>query len=145
MALKTRKADAAAALDLILNNICNGAAGWIDIRSGAAPANIAAAATGVLLATCDLLDLADAYGNTDLVTLIATGNEVGGIFAEEDAIIATGVAGYFRMFDATGVARLQGSITVIGGGGDLELSDINLIATGTITINGSTIEITGIT
>lgn len=40
---------------------------------------------------------------------------------------ATGVAAFFRIVDRDGVARLQGSCSVTGGGGELQMPTLSLV------------------
>jgi hypothetical protein len=146
MSLKGGKPAVAAMLDLFLLDISlGGFAGRIDIRSGSVPANLAATATGTLLAQCDIQDTAVAYGATSTSTLIATGTLVGGVFALETSIIATGTATYFRLFDQGGIARFQGTVGASGSGADMELTTTSLVALGSVVITGSTIELAGLT
>jgi hypothetical protein len=51
-----------------------------------------------------------------------------------------GDAGYFRIYAADGVTcHAQGSITATGGGGDMTLASITLVATQVFTITGFTL------
>ena len=103
----------------------------IKVFTGAAPANCAAADSGTELVEWDLASSGDwnaASGGTKTLaglTLSATA-------------IATGTAGYFRMYDAGGTCHLQGTVTATGGGGDLILNNTSIA-------NGQTVQLTGFT
>ena len=88
-----------------------GASPKLQIRTGAQPANCAAAATGTLLAeiTCPADWMAAASAGTKVLagswTVAAT---------------AAGTAGHYRIVDNAGTTcHEQGSITLTGGGGDM--------------------------
>lgn len=103
-------ADAAAAL-------CN--AGTIEVRSGAQPANAAAAATGTLLATFTLPNPAYGAATNGVCTLDADPDlEVNGA--------ADGTAGWFRVKTSGAATVRDGSVTATGGGGQLELSSTTI-------------------
>jgi hypothetical protein len=48
----------------------------------------------------------------------------------------SGTASFFRSFDSGGVIIEQGTITATGGGGDLELNTVNIVAGGPIEVTG---------
>lgn len=103
-------------------------AGSIQIRTGAQPANANDAASGTLLATVTLADPAFGASVVGVATLDTTP-------VLTTTGVAAGTAGWFRMLDNSGDTVLDGSVTVTGGGGELELN------TTTISI-GLTVEIT---
>jgi len=54
--------------------------------------------------------------------------------------IASGSAGYFRIYDSAGsVCHMQGTITATGGGGDLTLDNVSVASSQVITISAFTI------
>lgn len=106
------------------------AAATIQIRSGAQPASVATAASGTLLATVTVADPAFAAP----VNGVATANAI-----PASTVSATGSAGWFRVLDSAGVAILDGSITISGGGGDMTMATVSLVATGTLNITSWTI------
>lgn len=53
---------------------------------------------------------------------------------EDTSADATGTAGHFRMTSADGTKIREGTVTATGGGGDLELSSVSIVATGDVTI-----------
>jgi hypothetical protein len=92
------------------------------IRSGAAPATLATADAGIVLATLALP--ADWMGDAadGVKTLAGTWEDL-----QADA---NGTAGHFRIYASDGVTpHMQGSITGTNGGGDMTL-DNTLIAVG---------------
>ncbi len=133
---KIDHAAAAAALDAIVDTLDAGAgAGYIEIRVGAPPASVEDAATGTLLGTLTCSD--PAFGAaTTADPSVATA----GAITDDTNADASGVAGWFRAYDSTAVARIQGDIsTVAAGTGDLQLDDTNIVAGGTISVTGWTI------
>lgn len=90
-------------------------AGTVAIRSGSKPAAVSDPATGVLLATVTLADPAFTGPVAGVMTLDATP-----VLATVG--VANGAAGWFRMFDNSGDAILDGTVSATGGGGDLEMN-----------------------
>ena len=106
-----------AALDAIETTI--GTAPTLEIRSGAAPANCAAAATGTVLATLAL--------PSDWLAAAASGQKhLLGTWQDASAD-AGGTAGHFRI-NAGATCHIQGSITATGGGGDMTLDNVSISA-----------------
>jgi hypothetical protein len=104
------------------------------IRSGAAPANVAAEDSGDVLATLDLPDdwLALASGGTK-----GKSGTWQDLYGDMD-----GTAGHFRIYaddPSGGIPHLQGTITATGGGGDLTLNSTAITETKTITITSFSI------
>ena len=131
MAFQFSTAARNAALDALETVI--GASPMLRIRSGAAPANCAAADTGTVLATMTLP--ADA-----LADAAAGAKSMQGTWRDL-AADAAGTAGHFRIYDSTGTTcHLQGSVTAAGGGGDMTL-DNPVLAVGQ-QVNVSTFTIT---
>jgi hypothetical protein len=116
-----------ARLDAIETTI--GTAPTLEIRTGAQPANCAAADSGTLLASMTLPSswMNAASGGT--MTLSGTW---------EDLIPNNaGTAGHFRIKQGA-TCGLQGSVTATGGGGDIELSSVSITTTA-VTITAFTI------
>lgn len=105
--------------------------GYVEIREGTQPATANDAATGLLLGTVTCSDPAFAGA----IAGVATANAVTGDTDADN----TGVAGWFRAFDSDGLTVIDGSVTVTGGGGDMEINDENIIAGGTIDVTSWTI------
>jgi len=105
-----------ARLDAIETTI--GPSAIMRIRTGAAPANCAAADTGTVLATINL--------PADYMAAASNGNKVLGGSWLDNAADATGVAAHFRIYDSTGaVCHMQGTVSMTGGGGVLQVDNTN--------------------
>lgn len=103
-----------------------GTAAKLQIRTGAQPANCAAADSGSLLAEItlpsDWMNAASSGSKTKLGTwqVAATGS---------------GTAGHYRLKDNAGTTtHEQGSVTNTSGGGDLELDNVSINTGQTVTI-----------
>lgn len=121
-----------AALDAIEAAI--GAAPTLRIRTGAVPANVAAASSGTVLAEMTLPAdwMAAASGGSK--TLSGTWQDL--------AADAAGIAGHFEIVQ--GVTRWwQGTITGTGGGGDMEIQNTNIAVGQQITVTALTLSIGG--
>lgn len=124
MAIKFSVAVRNARLDAFETAIGTGAV--LKIRSGVPPANITDADAGTVLATLvlpsDWMAAASAGAKAKLGTW-------------EDLVADNpGVAGHFRIYASDGVTQhMQGTITAVGGGGDMEIDNIN-IGTGKSTV-----------
>lgn len=111
--------------------------GRLAIYTGAPPANADTNASGTKLGTLTLAATAFDAASGGMAVNLATGD------ASADA---TGTAGWFRMYvngddpdtvtAATGTLttqrRLDGTITASGGGGDMIINDVSVVAGGTI-------------
>ncbi len=95
-----------------------GASAILLLRTGAAPANLAAASTGTVVATLNLP--ADWMSNASggLKALLGTW--------QDSAADATGTVGHFEFRSSGGTAHLRGSVTATGGGGDITLDNVNV-------------------
>lgn len=124
---------AAAAVGLLLD--AGSGAGYIEIRTGAQPATPNTAATGTLLATLPLSDPAFGAAATGVITANA--------ITPDSTADASGTAGWFRAYDSSGAAVIDGTVTVSGGGGDMILSSVAVIAGGVVTVSSWTITMPG--
>ncbi|MBP8235902.1 MAG: hypothetical protein KAY22_26770 [Rhizorhabdus sp.] len=108
-----------ARLDVVESTI--GASAILKIRTGAAPANCAAADAGTVLATINL--------PADWMSAASGGAKAKlGTWSDASAD-ATGTAGHFRIYDSGGATcDMQGSITATGGGGDMILDSVSISA-----------------
>jgi hypothetical protein len=89
------------------------------IRSGAAPANCAAADTGTVLATLNL--------PSDWLAAASGGSKAMSGSWQDLTADAAGTAGHFRIYDSGGtVCHIQGTVTVTGGGGDMQLATVTV-------------------
>lgn len=106
----------------------------IIIYSGAVPANVGTAPTGVLLV--QFAGNATAFGAA--ASAVLTASAVASVNAT-----AAGVAGYYRINTSAGVAVTQGTITGTGGGGDMVLTNTNIAAAQTCNFTGLSITASG--
>jgi hypothetical protein len=98
----------------------------LQIRTGAQPANCAAAATGTLLA--EIVCPSDWAGGAS-----AGSKALAGSWTVSAA--GTGTAAHYRLTDSAGTTcHEQGSVTATGGGGDLTLDNVSIAAGQTVTI-----------
>lgn len=123
-----RNAMANAAVDLI---DAGSGPGTVQIRTGAQPASAGTAASGTLLGTLTLSD--PAFGDA------ATGTATAGAITGDSSADATGTAGWYRVLDSTGATVMDGAISEAGGGGDMILDKVAIVAGGTIAINSWTV------
>lgn len=127
MTIQLSEAARNARLDQIETTI--GASAIMRIRSGAPPANCAAADTGTVLGTLNL--------PADWLAAASSGVKSKAGTWQDAAADAGGTAGHFRIYDSGGtVCGFQGTVTGPGGGGDLELQNISIALGQQITITG---------
>lgn len=105
--------------------------GVIRIYTGAQPASANTAPSGTLLGTLTLSD--PAFGSSSSGT--ATASAITG----DTSADATGTAGWFRALDSDDNTVIDGSVTATGGGGDLQLDSVSIVAGGTINITAWTV------
>jgi len=130
MAIQLSAAVRNARLDAIETAI--GASAVLKIRSGAAPANVAAADSGTVLATLNLPSDWMGAANAGAKALAGTWQD-----ASADA---QGTAAHFRIYANDGTtAHLQGTVTATGGGGDMTLDNVAIEAAQSITITSFTL------
>lgn len=111
-----------------------GAAPVLELRSGAAPANCAAADSGTLLSSITL--------PSDWMTAASNGSiaKLGTWAGTGDAGAGGGsVIGHYRLKDA-GLTECheQGTVTITGGGGDLTVDNTNIAVGQAVSITGWT-------
>ena len=124
MAIQLSVAARNARLDSIETAV--GVSPFLQIRSGAQPANCAAAASGTLLAELPL--------PADWMGAAAAGSKArAGSWTV--AAVAPGTAAHYRIVDnPKTTCHEQGTVTATGGGGDLTLDNTNIAAAQTVTI-----------
>lgn len=130
MAIQFSTAVRNARLDAIESTISTSAV--LKIRTGSAPANVAAADSGTVLATLSLPSdwMAAASSGTKSMT---------GTWSDSSAD-NSGDAGHFRIYASDGTtAHIQGTVTASGGGGDMTLNTVSLVSGQPFTINAFTL------
>lgn len=96
-----------------------GTSAVLKIRTGAQPANCAAADSGTVLATLTL--------PSDWMNAASSGSKTKLGTWEDTLADAAGVAAHFRIYKSDGTTcQVQGSCTATGGGGDLTLDNTNI-------------------
>lgn len=130
MALKYSVAVRNAQLDAIESAIGTGAV--LKIRTGAAPANVAAADSGTVLATLTL--------PSDWMAAASSGAKAKSGTWEDASADATGTAAHWRIYASDGTtAHMQGTITVTSGGGDMEVDNTSFAASQPFSVTSFTI------
>jgi hypothetical protein len=122
-----------AALDAIESAI--GTAPKLQIRSGALPANTAATDAGSLLVEIDLPSdwLEDAETGVKTIKGIWTGTGTAAAGGGTNA-------GHFRIKNTAGtLTHVQGTITITGAGGDMELDNPNIAQNQSVTVTTFTL------
>lgn len=114
-----------------LAELVNG--GYIQIRTGNKPNSPLDTASGTLLAT--LLFSDPPFGSFNNGVAYANTISISG------SILENGVAGWFRIYNSSDAAILDGTITQVGGGGDMTFDTINFLAGGTVIIGNGTISV----
>lgn len=112
-----------AAVDAI-TALLNG--GTVEIRTGSQPAGPGSAATGTLLGSLALS--ATAFGAA------SSGSATANTITSDTSADNSGTAGWFRAKASGGSGVIDGSITATGGGGDLTLDNVSVVAGGTIAV-----------
>lgn len=98
-----------------------GTSAVLKIRTGSAPANVATADSGTVLATATLPSdwMAAASGGTKAMS---------GTWSDASADSA-GTAGHFRIYASDGTTpHMQGTVTATGGGGDMTVDNTSFAA-----------------
>lgn len=114
-----------ARLDVVESTIST--APILRIRTGAAPANCAAADSGTVLATMTL--------PSDWMAAASSGAKALSGTWQDTSADASGTAAHFRLYDSAGTTcHIQGTVTGTGGGGDMELNNTSINATQQVTI-----------
>jgi hypothetical protein len=117
MAFQFSTTDRNAAGDAIETSI--GVSPILKFRSGAVPANCAAADSGTVLATLNLPSDWLSAGAAGVKSMLGTW--------QDTAADAAGTIGHFRIYDSGGVTcRIQGTVTATGGGGDVIVDNTSI-------------------
>lgn len=108
-----------------------GTAPILEIRSGAQPANCAAADSGTLLASMTL--------PSDWLTAGSGGSKSKSGTWEDLTANAAGTAGHYRIKNSAGsTCHEQGSVSGSGGGGDIELNNTSIAVGQAVSITSFT-------
>jgi len=102
----------------------------LQLRTGAQPANAAAADSGTLL--CEITLPSDWMGaaSAGAIALLGTWSGTGA---------AAGTAAHYRLKDSTGTTcHEQGSVTATGGGGDLTLDNTSIAVSQAVSVTSWT-------
>ncbi len=119
-----------ARLDTIETTI--GTSPVMKIRTGAAPANCAAADTGAVLATLTL--------PSDWLAAAASGSKALSGTWQDTSADAAGTAAHFRIYESTATTcHIQGTVTATGGGGDMTVDNTSFAATQSFTVTSFTL------
>lgn len=117
-----------ARLDIVESTI--GTAPTLELRTGAPPANCAAADTGTVVATMTL--------PSDFLNAASGGSKtLNGTWQDLSADNA-GTVGHFRIKQG-GTSHVQGTVTNTGGGGDMTLDNVVLAAGQQVSITAFTL------
>ena len=132
--MKISDVSRSAMVDVLVDLLDAGAsAGYLQVRTGSAPATTLTANSGTLLATLTFSRPAFGSGASGVATAAA--------ITSDTVVDATGTPGHFRAFDSNNVCIMQGTA-----GDNLEL-DINglvggqLLAGGTLSISSMTVTV----
>lgn len=109
-----------------------GVSAILKIRTGAQPANVGTADSGVVVATIALPAdwMAAAAGASKAIL---------GTWTDASAD-ATGTAGHFRVYATDGItAHMQGTVTLTGGGGDMTVDNTSFATGQSFTVTSFTI------
>jgi hypothetical protein len=109
-----------------------GATAVLKIRSGSAPANVATADSGTVLATLTL--------PSDWLAAASSGSKAKSGTWQDTSADATGTAAHFRIYASDGTtAHIQGTVTVTGGGGDMTVDSVSFTSGQSFTISTFTL------
>lgn len=98
-----------------------GTSAILKIRTGAPPANCAAADSGTVLATVNC--------PSDYMAAAAAGSKAMSGTWQDASADAAGTAAHFRLYASDGTTcHIQGTVTATGGGGDMTLDNAVLAA-----------------
>jgi hypothetical protein len=134
MALQFATSTRNALLDAIETDI--GVSAVLKIRTGTVPATCATADAGTVLATANL--------PSDWMAAASGGSKALSGTWQDASADATGTAAHFRVYKTDGTTCvIQGTVTATGGGGDMELNNVSIASTQTVTITGFTLTAPG--
>ena len=109
-----------------------GVSAVLKIRTGAAPANCAAADSGTVLATVNL--------PSDWMAAASGGAKAKSGTWEDTSADNTGTAAHFRLYASDGTTcHAQGAVTATGGGGDMTVDSTSFTAGQDFLVNSFTL------
>lgn len=111
-----------------------GTAPTLEIRTGAPPANCAAADSGTLLASMALPSDWLSAASSGSKTLLGTWQDL--------TADAAGTAGHYRIKQG-GTCHEQGTVTATGGGGDLTLNNVSIAVGQAVSVTAFTRAMSG--
>jgi hypothetical protein len=130
MAIKFSATVRNARLDAIETAI--GASAVLKIRTGAPPTDVAASATGTVLATLTL--------PSDWMAGASGGAKAKSGTWQDSSADADGTAGHFEICASDGTTRhLQGTVTITGGGGDMTVDNTSFATGQSFTVSSFTL------
>lgn len=130
MAIQLSTAVRNARLDAVESAI--GTSAVLKLRTGAQPANVAAADAGTVIATLNL--------PSDWMAAAASGAKAKAGTWNDPTADATGTIAHFRIYASDGTtAHIQGTVTNTGGGGDMTLDNVAVNSGQNITITSFTL------
>lgn len=130
MALQLSAAVRNAQLDAFETAI--GTSAVLKIRTGSAPANVATADSGTVLATLTL--------PSDWMAAASGGTKAKSGTWEDTSADATGTAAHFRLYASDGTtAHAQGTVTATGGGGDMTVDNTSFASGQAFTVTSFTL------
>jgi hypothetical protein len=130
MAIQFSESVRNARLDAIETAI--GTSAVLKIRTGSAPANVATADSGTVLATLTL--------PSDWMAAASGGTKAKSGTWEDPSADADGTAAHFRIYASNGTtAHMQGTVTITGGGGDMTVDNTSFATGQSFTITGFTL------
>lgn len=119
-----------ARLDAIETTI--GTSAKVQIRSGAQPANCAAAASGTLLVEFAL--------GSDWAAAASAGAKAFNSTPVAGTAVGTGTAAHYRIVDSAGTTcHEQGTVTATGGGGDVTIDNTSIVTAQSVNISSWTV------
>lgn len=131
MAVRLANAVAIAACNAIVDLLDSG--GSLVIRTGAQPATADDASTGTVLATFTIPAPGFGAASDGNPHANAVANAISDVTAA-----ATGTAGHYEVTTTGPVVRWRGTVTATGGGGDLTITDINIVSGNTVGVTSWT-------
>lgn len=130
MTVQTSDAIANARLDAIETIV--GTSAVLKIRTGAQPANIAAADSGTVVATLNL-------PSDWMANAASRAKAKSGTWSDTSAD-ATGTAAHWVLYQSDGTTReMQGTVTATGGGGDMTVDNVSFVSGQAFTVTSFTL------